>query len=181
MCHRRFWARLKSLLIISVGARKRRADADFWARKRCADYPKQPNERGKGAPTAKHGRGKYAQIKRRVTNGFRVKKVPGTRFLERRYLREACAPRAGTARPNFGKEVNWTMYAFARAVRAHFLHFPRFELKVKSCGIENAEKRSNFRTRSRTPPRASARARRAKSKKRQVPRLHSATFATRNG
>ena len=52
------------MLIISVGARKRRADADFWARERCADYPKQPNERGKGAPTAKHGRGKYAQIKR---------------------------------------------------------------------------------------------------------------------
>ncbi len=43
--------------------------------------------------------------------------------MERRYLREACAPRAGTARPNFGKEVNWTMHAFARAVRAPFSIF----------------------------------------------------------
>ena len=61
-------------LILSLEAEYERAktDADFWARKRCADYPKQPNERGKGAPTAKHGRGKYAQIKRRLTNGFRV-------------------------------------------------------------------------------------------------------------
>ena len=60
-------------------------------------------------------------------------------------------------------------------------HFPRFELKVKSCGIENAKKRSNFRTRSRTPPRASARGSRAPLPKRQRPRLHSATLATRNG
>ena len=60
-------------------------------------------------------------------------------------------------------------------------HFPRFELKVKSCGIENAKKRSNFRTRSRSPPRASARGSRAPLPKRQRPRLHSATLATRNG
>ena len=60
-------------------------------------------------------------------------------------------------------------------------HFPRFERKGKSCSKKSAEKRSNFRTRSRSPPRASVRASCASLPKRQVPRLHSATLATRNG
>ena len=38
--------------------------------------------------------------------------------MHRRYLREARDPRVRAVRPDFGKEVNETMHAFARAVRA---------------------------------------------------------------
>ena len=167
----------------TVRARKKCADPDLWARKKCADTQKWPNGRGKGAPTAQNGRGKNAPVK---LSNHGHKWVPGLKSSGKPILARTISPRSVRPTGGDGASRFWKRGeledARPREGRARTpSRFPRFELNTKSGVTQRAKKRPNFRTRSRSPPRAPARARRAKSKKRQVSRLHSATFATRNG
>ena len=167
----------------TVRARKKCADPDLW--------------RGKSAPTRKKGRTgaekarprhKMGAEKTRPSNlsNHGHKWVPGLKSSGKPILARTISPRSVRPTGGDGASRFWKRGeledARLREGRARTpSRFPRFAHRIKSGGTERAKKRPNFRTRSRSPPRAPARARRAKSKNRQVSRLHSATFATRNG
>ena len=154
--------------------------ADLRAREKRADNRNRRNEHGKSVFTAKHGHGKSVSIK------YGHKWVPGLKSSGKPILGRTISPRSvrptgGDAASRFWKRGELEDARLREGRACTRSHFPRFELRVKSCGMRRAKKRPNFRTRSRSPPRASARGSCAPLPKRQRPRLHSATLATRNG
>ena len=123
----------------------------LWARKKCADTRNRPNEHEKSVLTAEHEHGKSVSIK------YGHKWVPGLKSSRKPILGRTISPRSvrptgGDAASRFWKRGELEDARLREGRACTRSHFPRFELRVKSCDMRRAKKRPNFRTRSRSPP-----------------------------
>jgi len=126
---------------------------------------------------------KRAEGSNPISAGFRESfgKLRGTPIFHGRYLREARVPGCRPPRPDSAKQVNQTMRTAAPPVRHRKADVPRLKRNVKWRPTKRPRNGQIFLARGFSPPRVPARDTSAALPQRDVPRLHGAPSAARNG